>query len=431
MTRKGAAGDKKVKEKELVLAGAKARRRFRARLEGATLVQTSWVEGGAPKEAKKTFDDEASASLEYGKAWRKKMRDGYTFLAEGPVPFGGVVHESFAGGGGGGPVLDLSPDGRQAVTASIGPVANFGCKLHLIDVVTGARRVVWEEPAGTTQNFLHVALFRRDGAGVYHVHRNTTCHLDLATGERRQLADCGSHDDPDSGERFCGFNPFVVRPQFDRERRRLLVFAEHGAARVVDAGAGERALLEVRVNSRTAECRAAALSASGARLALYVASRYVIYSHDDARDDTTNEIQIWDVDRGARLATLPVDEHLRASLHFSPDDRTLLVTNTRGCQARAIDLSDGRASYDVGALAELAAFSPDGRLFAAGGRSELYDAATRERVLASEGDGYRNGPVIFSGDGRLLAEYNDGRCVVRSLDPDASGAPFAAAPRSP
>lgn len=414
-----------MKEKELILAGAKARRRFRARLEGATLVQTSWVEGGAPKEAKKAFDDEATASIEYGKALRKKMRDGYTFLAEGSVPFGGVVHESFAGGGGGGPVLDLSPDGRQAMTASISPAANFGCKLHLIDVATGVRRVVWEEPAGATQNFLHAVLFRRDNAGVYYVHRNTTCHLDLATGERRQLADCSSHA-PDDGERVYGFNPFVVRPQFDRERCRLLVFAEHGAARVVDTGDGERVLLEVRVNSQTVECRAAALSASGARLALYVASRYVIYSHDDARGDTTNEIQIWDIDRGARLATLPIDEHLRASLHFSPDDRTLLVTNTRGCQARAIDLSDGQASFDVGALAELAAFSPDGRLFAAGGRSELYDAVTRERVPAPEGDGYRNGPVTFSGDGRLLAEYNDGRCVVRSLDPGASGAPPAA-----
>jgi WD40 repeat protein len=127
--------------------------------------------------------------------------------------------------------------------------------------------------------------------------------------------------------------------------------------------------------------------------------------------------------RGARLATLPVDEHLQASLHFSPDDRTLLVTGARGCRARAIDLADGRASDDVGALAELAAFSPDGRLFAVGGRSELYDAATRERVPTPEGDGYRNGPVIFSGDGRRLAEFNDGRCVVRSLDPNSSGAP--------
>lgn len=410
--REGPVEGANVREKRLVSVGARARRFFRARLEGATLESASWVEGGPPKVTKTSFDDEASAEVEYGKALRKKMRDGYAFLAEGPVPFGGVVHESFAGGGGGGPVLDLSFDGRRAVTASISPATNFGCKLHLIDVATGARRVVLDEPAGATQNFLHVALFRRDGDGLYYVHRDATCHLDFATGERRRLATCRGDGD---GGRVCDFNPFVVRPQFDRERRRLLVFAECGVARVIDVEGGERPLLEVRANSSTAECRAAALSASGARLALYVASRHFIYGHDDARDDATSEIQLWDVDRGDRLATWSVEERLHASLCFSSDDRTLFVTKARVGRACAIDTGDGRVDHDLGALADLEAFSPDGRFFVAGGRAGLYDAETRRAVLG--GEGYRRGPAVFSGDGTRLAEFGEGCCVVRSLAP--------------
>src|SRR5207302_9614312 len=143
-------------DKTLVL-GAK---RVRLRVTGKALETTTWNAMGTAKVTTKAFADASAAARGYDKAVRAKMRADYAFLGAADEP-GDIVLEAFAPGGGGGRVLDISADGTRIVTASITSEQNFGVKLEVVDVATGARDIVVDEPGGKRQNFLHAALFDR------------------------------------------------------------------------------------------------------------------------------------------------------------------------------------------------------------------------------------------------------------------------------
>lgn len=395
-------------EKELILAGVKPRR-FWLKLEGADLEQTTWSAAGKPKATTKSFADTQAASDAYGKTLRKKLREGYAFIGSGSQP-GDIIHESFAAGGGGGAVLDLSLDGRLAATASITSDSMFGAKVHVIDVATGARRVVVDEPGGVNQCFLHATLFDRTGQGLYFVLRDETWHLDLASGVRKVIANGSGH-----------FNPFVVHPNFDRYRRRLVVFAEGGLVRVLDeAGAS---LLDVPTLSPTTECRGASISASGSLLAVYVVSRGIIYDHADARHDTTNEVQIWDIEARTKRASVPFVEKLH-KVGLTPDDDALVVTFDYARGPVCVDIASGEERWrfadelqaDKLATAFCWAFSPDGSRLAVGrGVLRLYETATRREITLQDASDYRAECVIFSGDGTRLAASVSRTCIVHCL----------------
>jgi hypothetical protein len=211
-------------EKELVLAGGPKDRHWRGRLQGLTLTQATWAEGGRPRETVKTFPNLAQARDQLWKAVRAKLRAGYVFrrdlAAAGP---GEVVLETFAPG-----LLDISPDGRALVTATHGK-GGRGCKIILVDVGSGARRVAFEEPAGSRQTFLHAALFDHTCATLYLQVNEDTWRLDLRSGAREKVAGYVEW-------RTANFNPFVVRPSFDTARRRLVVFDADSVVRVLGLG---------------------------------------------------------------------------------------------------------------------------------------------------------------------------------------------------
>src|SRR5262249_40959675 len=142
-----------------------------------------------------------------------------------------------------------------------------------------------------------------------------TWHLDLHSGVRKRVAGYQHF-------RTANFNPHVVRPTQDAARRRLVVFDAGNVVRVLEGG---RAVLEVSTASKTVECRAGGISPSGSLLGLYRVSRGIVYGHEDARDDTTNEVEVWDVDRGKLRRKLPFSVRLD-QVGFDPKDEQLIVT---------------------------------------------------------------------------------------------------------
>ncbi|MBA3500976.1 MAG: WD40 repeat domain-containing protein [Myxococcota bacterium] len=396
-------------DKTLVLAGAKPKR-VRLRVVKTTLEQTTWNAKGTAKVTKKSFAKAEEAAREFDKAVRKKLRDDYAVLGEAAEP-GDIILEAFAPGGGGGAVLDMSMDGSMIVTASITSESSFGAKLEMVEVASGARHVVVDEPGGSRQNFLHTALFARDGKSIYFVLRDDTYRVELATGKRTRIAT----GDP------AALNPFVTMPTFDLERRRLVVLAKGPCVRVIDEN--HATVLEVSTKSKTTECRGAQISASGRLLALYISSRGIIYGHDDAKSDTTNEIQVWDIEAGVKWETVTLAEKVD-DVGFAPADDLLLVTYEYARGPVALEIPSGRERWrivdphDESSLARASAwtYSPDGKSLAVAGDSlRLLDAKTRAPIVELPRVFGRVACPVFSRDGKRLAVSIGGTAIVHAL----------------
>lgn len=388
-----------------MLAGPRPKR-LRLRVVGKAIEQTTWNAKGVAKTTKKAFASAQAAAEAFRKFVRAKMRADYVHLATAKAP-GDLLLEAFAPGGGGGRVLDISPDGTQIVTASITSGQSFGAKLEVIEVATGARRVVVDEPAGGRQAFLHAALFDRPGTGIYFLLRDDTEHVDLASGIRRVVA---------RGE---GFNPHVVRPSFDAARRRLVVFGDNETVRVLDER--DKPILEVPTAAKTTECRGAALSPSGSLLAVYIVSRGIIYGHDDAKHDTTNEVRIWDLESGKLWETVEMTSKV-GDVGITPSDDQLVITRdyASGPVWLAIPAGTERARITDGS--ELArtrawAYAPDGkRLALAGNQLRVIDVATGKDVALDAPFEYGGAEcVAWSADGKRLASVVGGTAYVHAL----------------
>jgi hypothetical protein len=143
--------------------------------------------------------------------------------------------------------------------------------------------------------------------------------LDPVSGQQRTLAAYRQWKD-------AAFNPFCVRPLWNQDRTRLLVFDAADMVRVLDADGSP--LWELCTTNSLTECRAGALSPSGRLAAVYRASPGVVYHHGDARHDTTNEIEVWDIAAGHLMARIPapVDGRTVHRIGFDPTER-LIVTN--------------------------------------------------------------------------------------------------------
>ena len=399
-------------ERELVRAGLKEKR-FLVRVEKKTLIQTLFMAKGATKGSRKTFADEGEARREFDKAVRKKMRVGWVFRPpRDEWKVGSVVFECFAPGGGGGAVLDLSPDGAQVLTAHVGAGAR-GYEINVVDVRSGAWRPL-VKAASSSQTFVHTALFDRRG-GVYFSLNEDTFHVNADGKGKRKVA---GYREFSSAQ----FNPFVLQPHIDQSRRRLVVFDEKSRVKVLDVDDGERVVFEVSTHHATTECRGAGLSPSGKLLALYRPSRGVVYQHDDALHDTSNVVEVYDVDRGALKARLPFAQKID-HVGLAPDDGSLVLTweYAQGPVGVGFDGTplwqfDDDSRADRLDTAYTWAFSPDGSLLAVGrGRPELYDARTRSPVKLAGRHGYRTQRLVFSDDGGLLAASTDATCVLYAL----------------
>lgn len=380
--------------------------------ESSTLVTRAAVGAKPPKETRKKCKDEPAASVEYGKAIRSKIRDGYAFVGDrAKAKRGEVVFVGFASGGGGGAVLDLAPDGRSLLTAGFNG-APTSVWVERVDTVTGERRRVFER-GHKSQLFLHAAMFVGDGSEFLVALDDETVAVSLATGDERRVAAYREG-------RSSNFNPHVLRPQHSHDRSRLVIFDADSVVRVVDARF--KTLLEVSTAEPTTECRSTAISPSGRLLAVYRVSRGILYNHDDAKKDKTNSIELWDIDRGKKIDTWKTTKQID-KMAFDPADKLLLVSWVYAEGPVIHELGSGKEVFrfdDPGSTDRLATahhwvFSPDGAWLAiAGNQVALVDASSRKPAKI-EPAAYRASRVIFSGDGSVLASHEDNLAVLRAI----------------
>lgn len=391
-----------------------APRVWQAEVQGSSLVTASGTQGKSLKSSTKSFTTSQEALNEHDKAVRAKLRDGYAYVRDArAVQPGEVVLHAFASGGGSGFIIDLSRDGRTALTVG----SNSGLSevwFELIDVATGARTTVHEISSPKRQAFVHTALFDATGGAIYYAHNEATVRFDLASKTVAVLADY-------TEGRSANFNSHVVHPHFDEARARLVVFDSGSLVRVLDSS--HAIVFETSTDARTTECRGAAISPSGKRLAVYRVSRGVVYSHADAGHDRTCEVEVWDVDSGKLLATLPLPAQID-ELGIDARDELLLVSRHYARGPVAYDLRTGEERWAFRSadgphddpMAHAWAYSPDGSMLAVGrGGAFLYDSATRAEIPLGGPLAHRTPVVRFSADGSLLAAAEDANCVVRRV----------------
>jgi hypothetical protein len=400
---------------ELVKVDTKGKRRFWAvRRDGTALETRTWNAGKTPKVTRKDQEDDSAAMRGFDKAVRAKLRDGFALVRDPDgAERGSIVFAAFASGGGGGPVLDLSFDGTLAVTAGMRG-APTSVWLETVDTRTGARERVFEKTV-TSQVFLHTACFDRSGENIVVSVDEQTLGLDLRTGKTRRIAGYNEGSSAD-------FNPFVVQPHFDGARERLVVFDKGTVVRVL--GAAGETLLEVPMKHRTTECRAARISPSGKLLALYRVSRGIVYEHDDAKKDTTNVVDVWDVDRGTLRATLEMPCKID-KVGLDARDEVLVVSWEYAQGPVLYDLGTGKERHrfadpsrdDRLATAYAWDWSLDGARLAVGREKLAVYAANggMREVAVERSGGYRVNRVVHSGDGSRLATFEDGTLVVRAM----------------
>jgi WD40 repeat protein len=399
---------------------------YRVRLDGRQLISTVWTEGRSPRETVKDLEvrTDHEARLAFDKARDKKMREGFCQVVDvGGAARGDTVLEFQVPNRSSADTFDLSPDGRTLVVGTMLADA-YGAEIHLVDVATGHRRLLHAEqpeirpaPLPKRQTFLHTVLFDADGERIVYALNEETRVFDPATGGTQALARYREFED-------SRFNPFCVRPSWDRARNRLLVFDAGDRVRVV--GREWDTVFETSTAGSSLECRAGALSPSGRLLALCHATGSV---HSET-DPAVTELEVWDVEQGTALRRIPVGRPVHR-IGFDPTE-SLLVVNPESVQGPgAFSLETGALAWhfpdpfrtDRWATCYAWDYSPDGKTLAIGrrGHTDVVDATTREvdpvferrQETGPTGRTYR---VKISEDGTLVASGGDsGRIVVRRL----------------
>ncbi|MEO3828003.1 WD40 repeat domain-containing protein [Actinomadura sp. B10D3] len=404
-------------------------RHYRIRLEGRRLVHTAWTEGGKPRETAKEFDVQQDAGQAFQRLRDKKMREGFCCVGDGAAR-GDVLLEFMVPMGLHGPTVDLSPDGRTLVAGTTPKHAQGGAEIYLVDIATGRRRLVLPErpeanhrPPSPGHAVLHTVLFDADGERIIYA-------LD---GETRLLDPTGGHQKPLAAYR-TGFEPFRLRPSWNRDRTRLLVFDAEDRIRVLDRQGDP--MFETRADIAD-EYWGGALSQSGRLLAL---SRSKGKWLPDSPMAT--EIEVWDLERGTirvripvPFITCPVDK-----VGFDPSETLVLAKpwGSEGPGAFSIDTTELVWHFRHPSFPDRWDYcfdwdySPDGTDLAVGRllQTDVVDAATRVVDPAFANPWPDAGPgrpgqakqVRISDDGTVLVSAGpSGRILVRKLRGRSTG----------
>ncbi|RLG06476.1 MAG: hypothetical protein DRN68_06890, partial [Thaumarchaeota archaeon] len=121
-----------------------------------------------------------------------------------------------------------------------------------------------------------------------------------------------------------------------------------------------------------------------------------------ARDGT---IKLWDVATGRKLRTLEGYTNGVASVAFSPNGRILASAGLLGGMVKLWNVATGRELRTLDEVANLVAFSPNGKFLATWSRDciKLWDVATGRKLCTLKGHEGTIEVGAFSPDGRILA----------------------------
>ncbi|HEX4816254.1 MAG TPA: hypothetical protein VFV66_26225 [Nonomuraea sp.] len=378
------------------------------RVEGSDLHRSWWSGTGKPQGRTKSFDHGHAARGAMEKVVSEKMRDGYALLRDlATAEPGELVAQCATPEKNGVVTFALHPDGHTVAVARRFPdhLRRPGWEVQTVDLLTGARKVVYTEAHQYTQ-IVNMA-FEPDGSHLtFTVFTTRTGHVSyttaLATGHVQRLPH--------------------IRLGWDSTRQRMLV-SDDDVVRVL--GPDGTSCLDLPTGEPFRAGKAT-LSSSGRLVGLA--------NHPDS--DVEYGLEIWDVDAGRRvLATpFPLPAGFEGSrwfdmLMFDGSERILVASGTSGCFG--VSVESGALCWAIeGERGEYESFndvalSPDGTLLAGvlcRGPVIVYDVATgqpltpRFEVPGQDGTAWYQ-TVGFSADGRFLAvgDY-PGRVTVFRFD---------------
>ena len=138
-------------------------------------------------------------------------------------------------------------------------------------------------------------------------------------------------------------------------------------------------------------------------------------------------VEIWDVAKRSRVATLPVNSSFSYyAIAFSPDGRSLATGTLDDPFVRVWDVAGRKLirKLDQGSAGALTVdFSADGRILAVSGFepvASLWDVGTGAQIGPPLTAGSRRAEIDLSPDGRrLLLTHADGRGAVWDVDPES------------
>ncbi len=356
----------------------------------------------------KVCPDEATAIQHEQKTRVKKLREGFVFLRDpNKAKAGEVLYRAALPHAQMHDFLDVHPETNRLLIASEQRPKNENAWLHEVDLRAATIRELHHDDGAWTsarQTFAHRALYLGPERALFSVNGRTWM-IDRGSGGVGMAA---SYQDTSSDAHF---NPHCVWPSRDAAYERALVFDKGDVLRVIDR-AGET-MFQTSLSSKTCECRAAALSPSSALVAAYVVSRGIVYNHDDAKGDTTNEVRIFAVTTGEQLYTIPLPFEI-SKVGLTPDDQQLIATREYSQGPVFFDLKSGRQTHffdnphrdDRWATCIAWAYSADGSTLALSGDGlKLLDARSLKTIRTLQVDGGRFGAprqVVFSSDGTVL-----------------------------
>jgi WD40 repeat protein len=197
---------------------------------------------------------------------------------------------------------------------------------------------------------------------------------------------------------------------FSADGRRLVAGGENKSLRLWDRQTGKltRDLVAAPLSKDEtfrAEVRSVALSRDGRLAAAGTSWR------KDSR------VRIWDVAAGKVVREIVGGRNCCASLAFSPDSRSIVLSGGYGSRFTIADVATGKErvkiKMELGLKVHAVAFSPDGRTVLTGGDNGvvlLWDAATGRQIREYVGASGNVSAVAYSNDGqRVYAAGYDGK----------------------
>jgi WD40 repeat protein len=273
-------------------------------------------------------------------------------------------------------LIDFSPDGALLTAAS-----GFNSVVFLWETATGKRL---GPQAGHEASHVTRLTWSADCRVVTTYSADQTVRQwDVATGRQVRLIKA-----PETAGRASCLSP---------DGKSLACVTWAGNLRIMDLAGKE----SQRWKAHQGQIMAVAYSPDGKSLASAGADRAVV---------------VWDPATGKELQRFELEQGPPNDVTFSPDGKLLCVV-VRGQPVRLWQLSDGRPRFlvppapgpnggGVGSDIEAAAFSPDSRVLATGGRdgaARTWDMATGQQLRGYPGHAGWILAVAFSADGRTLA----------------------------